>query len=261
MYEIAFVSNYKDLNWKDRISYKFTEDCKDHDAAVVIGNLAKLVIGRSTEFLEHKDKVDTFVKSTVKGKGMSAVVNAIKMIKPKDLTGMCDKETKKLYENYLLYKVFDVAGVPLLITGKESKSGKVTDAFDFEGVMFYAKYKKWVVVKRMAKYEHTQDPEFIGILASINDALFDKMFVYSELDYIKLDEEVKGHVKGLKRNYSNLSMALSKIGSRSDDEIAYLGYHIMKSLKYSPYSSVEHVIKVYPEMKKILKKRKKKKRK
>lgn len=258
MGELAFVSNYKEFNWKDKVCYKFSDDAEGKSVASALSEIHKIVTERSFNLLKNKE-IDEYVDSLVNGNGLNAAADAIEKISMKEIEKAVGKDKKLLYAVYVLRSILEKTGCPLFLEKKKLETGK-PEELDGEGILFYSSCKEWVVIKRMAKYDDTKKEEFMGILASINEAVVEKMFQFSNINQEEMTNEVNKLTNGVRKGYPKLAEVIRKIPNKSSEEQAFFLYLVLTNLKYDSFIRVPLVVKVYPEMKKLFKKRKKKKK-
>lgn len=135
-----------------------------------------------------------------------------------------------------------------------------------EEISFFAKYKDWVVIKRMQIDEKTEEKEILATLASINSTTARKAYDFAPIDRAAIDKYVAELTKGKRKGLNNLveifgSLKQSEMrerlvsACRDRDETfypfaeTYFINSILKALNYSPFIDSEVVQEVYPDMK------------
>ncbi|MCX8197128.1 MAG: DUF2666 domain-containing protein [Candidatus Micrarchaeota archaeon] len=84
----------------------------------------------------------------------------------------------------------------------ESSSGEV---------IFTARYKDWVVVKKLSVDEKTTPQEVAAILASIESTLSFKSYQFAGIDHAKIDALAEKLAKGKRKSFSSLSEIFSSL--------------------------------------------------
>ncbi len=87
-------------------------------------------------------------------------------------------------------------------------------ADDQESIDFFARYKDWVVVKRMAIRPDTKPEEIAFHLAGIRQTLDKKAYSFLGIDTQKLDTYAASLTSGKKKNYNDLAEVIAKLGSK-----------------------------------------------
>jgi len=130
-------------------------------------------------------------------------------------------------------------------------------------IVFSAKYKDWISIKKMEVDEKTATPEVVHMLANIGESVSRKAFELSGIDRAKIDEYVAKIVKGKRKGFSTLSEIFGELKqnevrevllSASNEQLlpiaeAYFMRKLLTSLGYDLEVGTELMSKVYPELK------------
>lgn len=130
-------------------------------------------------------------------------------------------------------------------------------------IVFSAKYKGWISIKKMEVDERTTTPEVVHMLSGIGESVSRKAFELSGIDRGKIDEYVEKLVKGKRKGFSTLSEIFGGLRgnevrelllSASDEKLlpvaeAYFMRKLLNSLGYDLEVGVEMMSKIYPELK------------
>jgi len=85
------------------------------------------------------------------------------------------------------------------------------EEFSKEQIMFLAKYKDWIVVKKLSIDPTTTPQEIAGGLAGINATMIRKAFDFVGIDKEAVDAYAQQVCKGRRKSYANLAEALTSI--------------------------------------------------
>ncbi|MEM3555316.1 MAG: DUF2666 family protein [Candidatus Micrarchaeia archaeon] len=130
-------------------------------------------------------------------------------------------------------------------------------------IVFSAKYKDWVSIKKMEIDERTTAPEVVHMLANIGESVSRKAFELSGVDRARIDEYVEKIAKGKRKGYSTLSEVFGGLKqnevrevllSASNEQLlpiaeAYFIRKLLTSLGYELEVGTEMISKIYPELK------------
>ncbi|MCX8194661.1 MAG: DUF2666 domain-containing protein [Candidatus Micrarchaeota archaeon] len=131
-------------------------------------------------------------------------------------------------------------------------------------VVFTARYKDWVVIKKMSIDSSTTPQEVAAILASIEATLSRKSYEFAGINQQKIDEIAERMVKGKRKSYSSLAEAISSIKpSELRQELLaacptekhlpiaenYLLKMVLDKLGFRTNLDTETLQEVYPEIK------------
>lgn len=134
-----------------------------------------------------------------------------------------------------------------------------------ESIDFFAKYRDWVVIKRMSIGDATKPEEIAFHLAGIRQTLDKKAFLFLEIDTQKLDDYATKLTNGKKKNFAGLAEAISSLSSSESKETlkaacgakeqhasvanAYLLRQIMQKLGFDVDVNQEMLSKIYKDLK------------
>ncbi|MBI4399264.1 DUF2666 family protein [Candidatus Micrarchaeota archaeon] len=132
-----------------------------------------------------------------------------------------------------------------------------------EEIAFSAKYRDWVVIKKMSIAENTSPPEVIHILSSICDTLNRKAFDFSGIDVNKIEEFIVKITKGKRKGFSTLADLFGSLKASEVKEVlltstdeqklpvaeAYFIRRLLETLGYDLNISANMLSKMYPELK------------
>lgn len=129
-------------------------------------------------------------------------------------------------------------------------------------INFLAKYRDWVVIKRMSVDENTKDEEVAVAIASINSTLTRKAFDFCGINRQAIDEYAKKIAKGRRKAYKNLAEAIASVKQSElkrellnscDEKLlsiaeAYFLRSLINALGFKVDASLEALSKIYPEL-------------
>lgn len=134
-----------------------------------------------------------------------------------------------------------------------------------ESIDFFAKYKDWVVVKRMTIRPDTKPEEISFHLAGIRQTLDKKAFFFLGIDMPKLDEYAASVTAGKRKNFNDLAEVVGKLASaeaksilkdacagkpeHSDIASAYLLRQVAQNLGFDVDVNQVMLSKVYKDLK------------
>ena len=133
-----------------------------------------------------------------------------------------------------------------------------------EEISFFAKYKNWVVIKKKAINESTEEKEILAILASVNETTSRKAYDFAHIDKAAIDALVAELSKGKRKTTTNLAEIFGAIKQNelkekltaacSDPRFypfaeAYFINSVLKAIGFSPFLDAQAVQAVYPDMK------------
>lgn len=78
-------------------------------------------------------------------------------------------------------------------------------------IIFTAKHKDWVVVKKLLIDEKTTPQEIAASLASIEDTISRKSYEYSGINKTAIEEMAESLTKGKKKSFASLAEVLTKL--------------------------------------------------
>ncbi len=84
----------------------------------------------------------------------------------------------------------------------------------FESIEFSARYKDWVVIKKMSIRDDTKSEEVALIISSIRQTLDKKAFEVLGIDTTILSDYAGTLTSGVRKSFSNLSEVLKKLDSK-----------------------------------------------
>jgi len=131
-------------------------------------------------------------------------------------------------------------------------------------IVFSAKYKDWISIKKMAIDETTQPAEVVAILASVRETIDRKAFQIIGVKIEVIDAKVAELTKGKRKAYGSLSEVISSLkpaelkavfaSAVSEEKLipfaeSYFFKSLMTALGFNFEVSIELLRKVYPELK------------
>lgn len=130
-------------------------------------------------------------------------------------------------------------------------------------IAFSAKYKNWIVIKKMSIDENTKEPEVAHILSSIRETIDRKAFELNGINTAKIDEYVATTTKGRRKGYSSLAEIFRNLKQNEVRELllassseqtaplaeAYFIRRLITALGYELDVTAETLARIYPELK------------
>jgi len=130
-------------------------------------------------------------------------------------------------------------------------------------IAFSAKYKNWIVIKKMSIDENTKEPEVAHILSGIRETIDRKAFELNGINMVKIDEYVATITKGRRKGYSSLVEIFGNLKQNEVRELllassskqtlplaeAYFIRRLITALGYGLDVTTETLAKMYPELK------------
>ncbi|MFH1285495.1 MAG: DUF2666 family protein [Candidatus Micrarchaeota archaeon] len=131
-------------------------------------------------------------------------------------------------------------------------------------IVFSAKYKEWISIKKMMIDENTKQPEVVAMLGGVKATITRKSFELAGVNAQKIDEYAEKLAKGKRKNYSSLAEIASGIKSSELKEVlaqsvvspeqtpfaeAYFLRRLLETLGFDVDISIETLKKAYPELK------------
>jgi len=136
---------------------------------------------------------------------------------------------------------------------------------EFDAVELSARYKNWIVIKKLTIRDNTTPEEIVFHLASIRQTIDRKAFEFLGLDTATLDAYADSITKGKGKKFADLGAAIQTLGSPeaklaiekgcAGKEIhkevanAYLLRRVMQNLKFDVDVNQEMLARVYPNLK------------
>lgn len=133
-----------------------------------------------------------------------------------------------------------------------------------EYIEFMARYKDWVVIKRLGIRDSTKPEEVAMHLAVVKGSLEPKLYKFLGIDTDALDSFADGLTKGLRKGYDSLLQTLPKLkGQEARDALSracknpdtshiaesYLLGRMLAKLGVEAFATPEMLVKVFPELK------------
>ena len=133
-----------------------------------------------------------------------------------------------------------------------------------ENVSFCAKYKEWLVIKKMGIDETTTPQEVAGTLASINATLVRKSFDFLKINTSIIDEYSSSLVKGKRKAWGNIgeifsSLKPAEISTKLKEACpeekllpvaeAYFLRSLLSAMGFELQPTTEMLSHIYPELK------------
>jgi len=133
-----------------------------------------------------------------------------------------------------------------------------------EEVVFNAKYKEWIAVKKLLIDDNTKPEEVAGVLSSIQATLMRKAYDFSGINKSVVEELASKITAGKRKTYPNLAEVFSsmKPGEFKTALLAacpdpkylpiaesYLLCCVLSNLGFSAYLDSETLMSVFPELK------------
>ncbi|MFA5108368.1 MAG: DUF2666 family protein [Candidatus Micrarchaeia archaeon] len=131
-------------------------------------------------------------------------------------------------------------------------------------IVFIAKHKDWISIKKLLIDEHVKSEDISLQLALVQKAIGEKSFRYAEIDTAKVDEVAQKYAAGKKKNFASLTEAFGSLKSselKKELESAcktpahyplaegYFLKALIEKIGYYTYPDVDILQKVYPELK------------
>ena len=133
-----------------------------------------------------------------------------------------------------------------------------------EEVVFNAKYKDWIAVKKLLINEDTKPEEVAAVLSSIQATLIRKAYDFSGINKAIVEELAQKLTAGKRKSYPNLAEVFSsmKPGEFKTALLAacpdpkylpiaesYLLCSVLSSLGFAPYLNSATLMETFPELK------------
>ncbi len=131
-------------------------------------------------------------------------------------------------------------------------------------ILFSAKYKDWIAVKKKTIDDKTEDKEIIAILSSISNTTARKAFDFSGINKSIIEEYAAKLTRGKRKGLSNLVTIFSELKQNElkenllkacpKEELlpiaeAYFMNCVLSNLAYSTSVTIELLSKIYPDLK------------
>jgi hypothetical protein len=131
-------------------------------------------------------------------------------------------------------------------------------------VVFVAKHKDWVVIKKLLIDQHVKDQEVGFVLAGIEKSIFQKSFSYFKINTQKIYELAESFTNKKRKSLSSIGEIFSSINSsnlkkdllnacESADHYPFAEQFfvlaVLDQLGFNIYPNLEAIQKLYPELK------------
>jgi hypothetical protein len=133
-----------------------------------------------------------------------------------------------------------------------------------EQIVFIAKHKEWVVIKKLLIDQKVSLQEIGLILAGIQKSIYEKSFEYFKIDTKKINQLAQNFAASKRKSISSIGEIFSSINSsqlkkdllnccQKEDHYPlaeqYFIISLLSELGYEPYPNLEIIQKLYPELK------------
>ncbi len=222
--EIIFIADYNGL--KKGIRYDLS-NASEKDVASVLVNLSDYIEPYAYRFVGvDYDALEAQIPSSV------SPADFLKDNK-KLWTSTCKGELKSIIESCFLNILLRKANIPFKPVLKMSLQEEKQDLDS--GIFFIAKYNNWVAIKKLGA-EGKKPHELGGLLAGIDSTIINKSY-----DLLSME---RPKTKG-RKSFNALVDVLESLDPK--DPAHNLGS--LESLGFTPYPTLEVLVKIYPDLK------------
>ena len=170
-----------------------------------------------------------------------------------------DKRFAPILDAFFIWHLLKKRGEPAWLTESYIRKyypeyylrASSTNPLDYEGITFIGKFNNWFAAKKLSIDEHTEMPEVLQTLASINTTVITKsfLFVLGNDTVETCKKRAVEMVKGKRKGYKNLYSILEKIDSEDDMLKPCILHETLSLIKMLPYINAETFNKIFPEYK------------
>lgn len=237
--ELIFIGKYRDFVFAERFDLSKAEK---NDVAAALLHISEKIEQAGYRFsgIDY-EKVDGLAK---KLNGINEVVAFMKESNLKKKLEECakDKKLMPVVESCFLNLLLSRAGIetkpklPLTLKPEEYNGDG--------GIVFVAKYRDWLVIKKLSLADVEADWEVAGAMAGANASAVNKAFQLVEVSYASIEGEAKKVAAGKRKSLAAAAEIIEKTAGN-----AVLLTKALESLGYYTYLTPLVLMDAYPDLK------------